>query len=109
MINSGSILYGILSEVNIILQGKRPGIFMFVDLLSSTTIAESLGHEKYHNLLHDFYSDITNLIIYIKGEIYQYVGDEVIISWQLPTGQTNNHCLKFYFDMCKTITDLKEK
>jgi adenylate cyclase len=84
-------------------------IFMFVDLLSSTTIAESLGHEKYHNLLHDFYADITNPILYNKGEIYQYVGDEVIISWQLPTGRANNHCLKCYFDMRKTITDLKEK
>jgi adenylate cyclase len=54
---------------------------MFVDLLSSTTIAEALGNEKYHNLLHDFYADITNPIIYNKGEIYQYVGDEVIVSW----------------------------
>lgn len=84
-------------------------IFMFVDLLSSTTIAEALGHQKYHNLLHDFYADITNPIIYNKGEIYQYVGDEVIISWQLPDGRTNNHCLKCYFDMRNRIKDLKEK
>jgi len=59
--------------------------------------------------LHDFYADITNPILYNKGEIYQYVGDEVIISWQLPTGRTNNHCLQCYFDMRKTIIDLKEK
>jgi len=60
---------------------------MFVDLLSSTTIAEALGNEKYHNLLHDFYADITNPIIYNKGKIYQYVGDEVIVSWRLPAVQ----------------------
>jgi adenylate cyclase len=46
-------------------------VFMFVDLLSSTTIAEALGNKKYHNLLHDFFADITNPIIYNKGEIYQ--------------------------------------
>ena len=53
---------------------------MFVDLISSTAIAEALGNKKYHSLLRDFYADMTNPIIYNKGEIYQYVGDEIVIS-----------------------------
>ncbi|MEP7373850.1 MAG: adenylate/guanylate cyclase domain-containing protein [Chitinophagaceae bacterium] len=84
-------------------------IFMFVDLISSTTIAEKLGNEKYHLFLRDFYADITNAIIYNKGEIYQYVGDEIVISWKLDAGIANNQCLKCYFDMRKTIMGLKEK
>ena len=84
-------------------------IFMFVDLISSTNIAEKLGNEKYHRLLRDFYADITNAIIYNKGEIYQYVGDEIVISWKLAAGIYNNQCLKCYFDMRKTIIGLKEK
>jgi adenylate cyclase len=66
-------------------------IFMMVDLASSTSIAERMDNEKYHNLLSDFYSDITDPIIYNKGEIYQYVGDEIVISWKLEYGIQNNH------------------
>ena len=84
-------------------------IFMFVDLISSTNIAEKLGNEKYHLFLRDFYADITNAIIYNKGEIYQYVGDEIVISWKLAAGIDDNHCLKCYFDMRKTIIGLQEK
>ena len=84
-------------------------VFMFVDLISSTTIAENLGNEKYHSLLKDFFADITNSILYNKGEIYQYVGDEIIISWKLNNGINNNHCLQCFFDMRKAISKRKEK
>lgn len=84
-------------------------IFMFVDLISSTIIAEKLGNEKYHFFLRDFYPDITNAIIYNNGEIYQYVGDEIVISWKLSAGIIDNHCLKCYFDMRKTFIGLKDK
>lgn len=36
---------------------------MFLDLNSSTAIAEKLGDEKYHELLKDFFADITNPIL----------------------------------------------
>jgi adenylate cyclase len=84
-------------------------IFMMIDLYSSTSIAEKLGNERYHMLLKDFYADITNPIIYNKGEIYQYVGDEAVITWKLDTGIANNHCLRCYFDIRQTMRDLKEK
>lgn len=84
-------------------------IFMSLDLNSSTTIAEELGNEKYHSLLKDFYSDITNPIIDNKGEIYQYVGDEVIIAWKYEDGIARNQCLKCFFDMKEQIEINKEK
>ena len=61
-------------------------IFMFADLNGSTRIAEKLGDEKYHQLLREFFADITNPILDNKGEIYQYVGDEVIIAWKYKDG-----------------------
>lgn len=74
-------------------------IFMFLDLNSSTTMAERLGDEKYHELLKDFFADITNPILDNKGEIYQYVGDEVIVVWNNEDGIKENHCLKCFFDI----------
>lgn len=84
-------------------------VFMFADLASSTTIAEKLGHKNYHNLLKDFFADITPAIIHNKGEIYQYVGDEIVISWKMKNGIDKNRCVQCYFDMSKAIQNLKPK
>jgi adenylate cyclase len=84
-------------------------IFMFTDLNSSTTIAEKLGDEKYHELLKEFFADITNPILDNKGEIYQYVGDEVVVAWKYENGIQYNHCIECFFDMKKEIQRLSEK
>lgn len=78
-------------------------IFMFLDIKSSTTIAEKLGHNSYFKLLNDFFADITDAIFYNKGEIYQYVGDEVVVSWKIHNGIRNNHCLNCFFEARKEI------
>ncbi len=84
-------------------------IFMFLDLKSSTPIAERLGHRGYFKMLNDFYSDITNSIRYNKGEIYQYVGDEVVVTWQLKKGLSNNNCLNCFFEAQNEIKKYAEK
>ncbi len=50
-------------------------IYMFLDMKSSTTIAENLGHVKYFEMLREYYADLSEPIIKYSGEIYQYVGD----------------------------------
>ena len=78
-------------------------IFMFLDLKSSTTIAEKLGHIKYHNLLNDFFDDINDSIIFTKGEIYQYIGDEITVSWTMGNGIENENCLRCFFSITDKI------
>lgn len=78
-------------------------IFMFVDLNSSTAIAERLGSEKYHHFLRDYFADITDAIINNKGQIYQYVGDEVVISWRLDKNNFDSSSLHCFFDMCSIV------
>jgi len=84
-------------------------IFMFLDINSSTAIAEQLGDESYHALLKDFFADITNPIVDNKGTIYQYVGDEVVIAWNYEDGIENQHCIRCFFDMKLFIQRNKEK
>jgi adenylate cyclase len=72
-------------------------IFMFLDMRSSSTIAEKLGHVKYFEMLREYYSDMSQPIIDHAGEIYQYVGDEIIISWRLEPGQRKNDCIRCFF------------
>lgn len=84
-------------------------IFMFLDIRSSTTIAEDLGHVQYFDLLNDFFRDIAEPISKNKGQIYQYVGDEVVISWPLEDGLSNSNCLQCFFDIVDTMGKLTHK
>lgn len=83
-------------------------IFMFMDMKSSTTIAEKLGHVNYYRLLNRYYSDMTDAILNTYGEIYQYVGDEVIISWPLKKGLKNNNCIRCFYEIKLSISSKDE-
>ena len=80
-------------------------IFMFLDMKSSTTIAEKIGHVKYFEMLREYYSDLADPIIQYSGEVYDYVGDEIIVSWKLNNGISDNNCLKCFFAMKQSIND----
>lgn len=84
-------------------------IFMFLDINASTSIAERLGNSNYHRLLKDFFADITNPVLNNGGHIYQYAGDEVIISWKYQAGITASQCLKCFFDIKAHMQQLQEK
>ncbi len=90
-------------------QKTESRIFMFLDLKSSTTIAEALGNTKYFELLKDFFYDVTDAILENYGEIYQYVGDEIVISWKLKPGADNSNALRCFFDIQNAVKDHSEK
>jgi len=73
---------------------KENRIFLFLDINDSTAIAEKIGHEKYFNMLHDFFADITDPILTNWGHIYQYVGDEIVVCWK-NTPKNKLRCLRF--------------
>ena len=80
-------------------------IFMFLDMRSSTTIAEQLGHKRYFKLLNELFTDITDPIVYSRGEIYQYVGDEISVSWPLSKGVARQRCVRCFLDIRKKLKD----
>lgn len=83
-------------------------IFMFMDLKSSTSIAEKLGELKYFEFLNDTFKTAIPGIMDTLGEIYQYVGDEIVISWNLRKGLKSANCLRCYFEMIDRLEDRKE-
>lgn len=78
-------------------------IFMFLDLKSSTTYAERLGHVLYSELIQDCFYDLTDTIHRHNVEIYQYVGDEAVLTWKVKDGLEDMNCLKAFFSFEKTI------
>lgn len=72
-------------------------IFMFLDLKNSTGIAERLGHLKYSELIQDCFQDVSDVVIKYKASIYQYVGDEIVLTWTIAEGLENLNCIRFFF------------
>ena len=72
-------------------------IFMFLDMKSSTAIAEQLGHVRFYTLLNELFHEISQPVLISKAEIYQYVGDEVVLTWEMENGLRNSNCLMSFF------------
>jgi adenylate cyclase len=83
-------------------------IFMFLDLKSSTTFAEKLNHILYSRLIQDCFSELTVPVINYKAEIFQYVGDEAVITWGKDNGLNNANCVNFYFSFVNRLEDKKD-
>ena len=83
--------------------GREQRIFMFLDLRSSTSIAEKIGDEKYFRMLHFFFKVANEAILNCYGEIYQYVGDEIVVSWERETGLRQAHCIRCFYEVEKTV------
>jgi adenylate cyclase len=83
-------------------------VYMFLDMKSSTTFAEQLGHLRYFELLKEYYVDLSDPIIQYGGEIYEYVGDEVIVTWRLKEGFANNS-LNCFFAMKEALNNQAKK
>ncbi len=83
-------------------------IFMFVDLVGSTSIAEQLGAKQFFRFVQDFVWDVTQVINQYRGEIYKYVGDEIIITWPKARASQNVDALHCFFEMQNRIRMLSE-
>jgi adenylate cyclase len=70
-------------------------IFMFLDLKGSTRIAEII------------FKDITPVLLATKAEVYQYVGDEVVLSWSLKNGTQNLNCIQCFQNISKLLKESK--
>jgi adenylate cyclase len=72
-------------------------VFLFIDMEGSTGFAERLGALAFHRLLNRFVIDLTGPIVATRGEIYSYVGDELIATWKLAEGITDGRCVTACF------------
>jgi len=70
-------------------------IFMFLDLESSTTHAEALGHITYSKLIQDCFDDL-GIVADNEAQVYQYLGDGVVLSWSLEDGVRDHNCVRAF-------------
>ncbi len=82
---------------------REERIFMFLDLRSSTYIAQVLGEQQYFNFIKDVIQDATPVILKYKGRIYQYVGDEITVSWRMHQGPDKLNCIRCPMEVRKVF------
>ena len=88
-------------------------IFLFTDMKDSTAIAEHLGHTVYFDLLKAYYDVLSDAIVRHGGEVYQYIGDEIVVSWTALEGARNGACIQAARAMLHALdehsTDFEER
>lgn len=82
-------------------------IIMFVDLKGSTSLAEKLSNKAYSSLIQEYFYDISEAIILYGGEIYQYVGDGIIVVWS--TKSKDSKCIRSFYKMEEIIERKRKK
>jgi len=82
---------------------RRPSaerrFFLFVDVVGSTAIAERLGALEAHRFLAAVFSAVAEPVELCRGEIHQYVGDEIVITWVEADGTADARALRCFFAM----------
>ncbi len=78
------------------------------DMKSSTTNAENIGHESYFDLLKAYYADMTDAILETSGQIYQYVGDEIVVTWPEKEGIYQNNCIQCFAKISEVIEQKRD-
>lgn len=84
-------------------------IFMFLDMVGSTTLAERLGDVGVQSMITKFFFDITEPIIEHGGEIHRYVGDQVIVTWPIKKGAANMRSIRCCLAIADKVRDMAQE
>jgi len=62
-----------------------------------------MGELEFSHFLQDYYYDISEPIARYFGRVYQYVGDEVVVTWPMRKGLRYAVCIRCFFAIQKQI------
>jgi adenylate cyclase len=101
--------------VSAIISGKyhrafeTKAVFVFIDLVSSTAMAEKMGSEKFFNLINSFHALVESCCYYYDGVVYKYLGDGAILVWQGTEREKPLQCLLEIREELKSNSDFWKK
>jgi len=72
-------------------------VFMFLDMADSTLTAKDMGHSKFSRYIQDCFYDLSDIVLEHHGEIYQFVGDEAVITWKVSPSFNYSKCIDLFF------------
>ena len=84
---------------------REERVLLFLDLVGSTSLAESMGELRIQELLTRFFFDIDEVIRAYGGEVHAYVGDEVIVTWRVTAKASARRYIDCFFAIQDRIAE----
>nr|WP_283164218.1 adenylate/guanylate cyclase domain-containing protein [Shewanella corallii] len=78
-------------------------LFLYLDMVSSTAHAETLGDYRFSRLIQDSFSLLADTVNRNEAEIYRYMGDAALIHWPLEEGVVQDRCMNIYFEFSQQL------
>ncbi len=69
-------------------------VFLFIDLKDSTSITEELGAQRAREFISRFLFDISKPVTDHRGDVYKYMGDGVIATWEWNEALANANVIR---------------
>lgn len=90
---------------------KRNITIFFSDIRGFTSISERLEPEKLVNLLNEYLSEMTTIIIKDQGLVDKYMGDAIMAFWGAPLNQPNHAemACSSCIEMIEKLKDLQKR
>lgn len=79
--------------------------FLFVDIVGSTPLAERIGPDAIHGFLNRVFRIASDPVDDLAGEVYQYVGDEMVITWTIAEGRPDARPIACYFAIREALAE----
>ncbi len=81
-------------------------VFLFMDLDNSTLTNAKLGHVRYSKMIQECYKMLAGFVEKHDGEIYQFVGDEVVITWRIRRKRKEAYkdAVRLFFDFSASLS-----
>src|SRR5262245_19434496 len=79
--------------------------FLFIDVAGSTSLAERIGPDGVHRFLGTVFQLASDPIEEHGGEVYQYVGDEMVITWTVAAGRVRVRAAACFFAVERALAN----
>ncbi|MDN3706722.1 adenylate/guanylate cyclase domain-containing protein [Myroides ceti] len=87
--------------------------FIFIDMSSSTQIAEQIGHLKYSHFVQKCFQILAESMVSYDAQVYQFVGDEAVLFWNSEKAKKSLAPIYLFYDFLdrlkKNETDFQEE
>jgi adenylate cyclase len=77
--------------------------FLFIDIVGSTALAERVGAAAVHRFLNTVFGLASDVIDDHDGEIHQYVGDEIVVTWTVGEGRRDARPIRCFLAIAAAL------
>jgi len=83
-------------------------VILFLGISNIHAYSKTLNEYDFFNFLNDYLFDITSPIVQHQGIIYEYVEDQVVVTWRPEKGVYRANCIRAYYDLIDKLESRKE-